>query len=406
MRVLVLCPHYLPGFRSGGPVRSVCSMIERLGDEIEFHVISHARDYRQKALYPNVPIGKWTQVGRAQVLYLRDRSLTPFSLGRHVRDAKPDAVYLNSFFHPQMTLGALLLRRLGLLPKVPFIIAPRGEFSSGALAIHPTKKWLFMAFARLIGLYDNLLWQASSDFEKQDILRGLKRDVRTVVMHVAPDMSSVHEALKDAGAREPKTPGILRLVFVGRVSKMKNLHYALDRLRNLRGAVTFDIFGPMEDRSYADLCKQAARALPDNVKVAFHGEIPHDEAVLAFARHHLFLLPTLGENFGHVILESLVAGCPVIISDKTPWRNLAGQGVGWDISLDDPQGFEDVLQQAIDMDGTSWEQLSTSAMSYAARATDDTHVLDATRRMFLQAQQILSGSRDQVSQTRTQRPNG
>ena len=33
-------------------------------------------------------------------------------------------------------------------------------------------------------------------------------------------------------------------------------------------------------------------------------------------------LPSKGENFGHIIMESLAASTPVIISDLTPWKDL------------------------------------------------------------------------------------
>ena len=31
------------------------------------------------------------------------------------------------------------------------------------------------------------------------------------------------------------------------------------------------------------------------------------------------------ENFGHVIVESWQNGCPVLISENTPWKNLESQ---------------------------------------------------------------------------------
>jgi hypothetical protein len=45
------------------------------------------------------------------------------------------------------------------------------------------------------------------------------------------------------------------------------------------------------------------------------------------AEYDLFLFPTLGENYGHVISEALASGCPVVISDQTPWRNLEAEGI-------------------------------------------------------------------------------
>ena len=55
------------------------------------------------------------------------------------------------------------------------------------------------------------------------------------------------------------------------------------------------------------------------------------------------ILPTFNENYGHVILESLTAGCPVIISDQTHWLTLSEKKAGWDLSLSDQQQFVDVI---------------------------------------------------------------
>ncbi len=68
-----------------------------------------------------------------------------------------------------------------------------------------------------------------------------------------------------------------------------------------------------------------------------HGPLPPDRVAEALRANHLLFLPTRSENFGHVILEALAAGCPVLLSDRTPWRNLARAGVGWDLPLDRPE---------------------------------------------------------------------
>jgi glycosyltransferase involved in cell wall biosynthesis len=65
------------------------------------------------------------------------------------------------------------------------------------------------------------------------------------------------------------------------------------------------------------------------------------------------LLPSLSENFGHAIFEALAAGTPVIIGDQTPWRGLAAQQAGWDVSVNDLAGFSIALQSAADMDSAT-----------------------------------------------------
>jgi glycosyltransferase involved in cell wall biosynthesis len=90
----------------------------------------------------------------------------------------------------------------------------------------------------------------------------------------------------------------------------------------------------------------------------------------------------LGENFCHVILESLAAGCPVLISDCTPWRNLASQGAGWDLPLEGPQGFRDVLQRCIDLEQDAYAELRRQARQFAVTYHRDCDGLRQNRRLF------------------------
>jgi glycosyltransferase involved in cell wall biosynthesis len=80
------------------------------------------------------------------------------------------------------------------------------------------------------------------------------------------------------------------------------------------------------------------------------------------------LLPTRNENFGYVILEALLAGCPVILSDQTPWRDLDEKQAGWVIPLGDEAGFVRALDAAIQMDAGDFHRRSTAAYQYAASA--------------------------------------
>jgi glycosyltransferase involved in cell wall biosynthesis len=100
------------------------------------------------------------------------------------------------------------------------------------------------------------------------------------------------------------------------------------------------------------------------------------------AEHKLFLIPTLGENFGHVIFESLAVGCPVLISDRTPWRGLEEKGVGWDVPLGDVARFRAILQECVDMDSEAYASLSQRARGYAVQYEQDSSVLDTYRVMF------------------------
>src|SRR5205807_5753274 len=92
--------------------------------------------------------------------------------------------------------------------------------------------------------------------------------------------------------------------------------------------VEFDIYGPLEDVAYWSRCQSSLREIPPWVQIRYRGELAPSEVCRTFAGYDAFVFPTLGENFGHVIAESLSASCPVICSDRTPWTSVLESGGG------------------------------------------------------------------------------
>jgi glycosyltransferase involved in cell wall biosynthesis len=378
MRVLVLSDYYLPGYRAGGPIRTLANMVEQLGHGLSFRVVTRDRDFGASEPYPDVEPGRWQRVGQAEVLYLAPQDLSLPALRRLLREAPYDVLYLNSFFSPSFTSEPLLLRRLGLIPRLPVVLAPRGEFSPGALRLKAARKRAFIAAARAAGLHDGVLWQASSEYEAADIRRWFSS---RAAVHVAPDVPG----RIGSGALPPRVPkcaGRLDAVFLSRISRKKNLDGALRMLAGVQGEVRLNIYGPLEDAAYWRECQRLIEALPPNVCVEYRGTVPHEEVASVLRQHHLFLFPTLGENFGHVILEALVAGCPVLLSDQTPWRGLEVAGVGWDLPLAEPAAFGAVLQRCIDMTDEEHAAWTERAAAYGARHSEDVTVLEQNRALF------------------------
>jgi glycosyltransferase involved in cell wall biosynthesis len=164
---------------------------------------------------------------------------------------------------------------------------------------------------------------------------------------------------------------------------MKNLDGALKMLNGLKGKVEFNIYGPMEDKSYWAECQKIISSLPENIEVKYCGSITHDKVGAVMSEHDIFFLPTLGENFGHVILEVLCAGCPVLISDQTPWQDLEDKGVGWDLPLSKPEMFQEVLQRCVEMNNDEYVKWSERALGYGLGVTKDDGVVEQNRELFL-----------------------
>ena len=126
----------------------------------------------------------------------------------------------------------------------------------------------------------------------------------------------------------------LRAVFAARIAPTKNLHFLLEVLARCDGDIHLDIIGPLEDPDYWARCQALMPRLPAAVSVEYIGEATHRDLQQRLSTYDVMILPTLGENFGHVIVEAWGAGCPVLVSDRTPWRQLTANGLGWDVPLD------------------------------------------------------------------------
>ncbi|MFQ5685030.1 MAG: glycosyltransferase family 4 protein [Candidatus Scalindua sp.] len=382
MRVLIFIENYLPGYRSGGPVRAISNIVEQLGDDILFKIVTRDRDCNDNVVYSDIIVNSWQQVGKAKVLYLSPQHLSLSKIRTLMLETEYDAVYLNSFFSRYFSIRQQLLSMLHMIPKKPFIIAPRGELSSGALSLNVFRKSIYISLAKIVGLCRHVNWHASSIFEVSDIMKCFGKEVRVKIVADLP--TPVHFAEDSLKYRE-KVVGRLKILFLSRITRMKNLSGALALLNGLNGDVEFNVYGPMRDTNYWKECERIISCLPRNIKVKYCGELSYKLVNSVMRDSDILFLPTLGENYGHVIIESLCSGCPVLISNRTPWRELKKKGVGWDLPLEEPEQFKLVLQQCIDMDTQSYRELSQGAYEYGLKCCQDENLPRKYRELFYSA---------------------
>lgn len=381
MRILTFADYFLPGFRAGGPIRTIANMVERMGHEHEFLIFTRDRDLGAASVYPGVTVDAWNRRGMAQVFYAGPGLRCVSHLHRALRDEAYDLLYLNSFFSWQNTLLPLLLRRLGQDRGRAVVMAPRGEFSVGALGLKSTKKRLHIALAKRLGIYQRITWQASSENEAADIRRVMGAVAANIL--VAPNLLPfvAGSAVTESAPTLPRSPGPLRIVFLSRISPMKNLDYLIRVMQQVRSPVVFNIFGPAENEAYWAACRQLLAALPANVQASYHGAVSAEQVSDIFAQHDLFVLPTRGENFGHVIFEALNAGTPVLLSDRTPWQE-DPDGALETLSLDDPVRWVQAIERRCLLSAFTLDEMRLAARAYTDTQVSSPHALDMNRRLF------------------------
>lgn len=379
-KILIFVDWYLPGYKAGGPIKSISSLVEYLKNDFDFLIVTSNCDFGETQPYSSVKSNLWVKVNDStSVFYASKDFLNRKNLLNLVQSVQYDAVYLNSFFSFNFSLLPLHFLRKGII-KTPVLLAPRGMLGAGALKLKSGKKKLFLYISKLIGLHKNICWHATSEQEKNEILTvfGAKARITTVSnlqFNLAPSRLE---------AADKKT-GELRLFFLSRVSEKKNLLFALKLLSKIEksSSVTFDIYGPIEDQAYWNRCLPLMEELRSKgMSVNYCGAIQNNKVAETIKPYHFLLLPTLNENYGHVIVESFLNGKPVIISDQTPWRDLEKSKAGWDIALNNISKFDSVLKMCVEMDNASYNELVRTTMEYANKNCDPESSILETKKMF------------------------
>ena len=341
--ILVVTGHYLPGYKAGGVLRNLVNTVDNLSDRFDFKIITRDRDLGDVAAYKGVQAAQWLKVGNASVYYLSPELECLMQLNQ-LLDATPhDLIYLSSYFDP-LTVRVLFSHKLRGIRKPQIIVAPFGEFAAASLMQKYPKKLIYMMIAKLMKLYADVIWRVSSEYEAADLVKVLGVPLKSIaITGDLPPKSSlpIPHPLTDGCILEGDC---LRVVFLSRIAREKNLDYALNILKKVRAEIIFDIYGPAENNDYWEECQRIGSELPPNVIMSYKGIVTPDQVIRVFAQYDLFLFPTGGEAYGNVIAESLAAGTPVLVSTETPWRNLMRDGLGWDLNLDDPSAFVSTIE--------------------------------------------------------------
>jgi glycosyltransferase involved in cell wall biosynthesis len=370
--ILIFVDHYLPGYRAGGPVQTLSALVESLGSKFSLFIVTSDRDLGDEQPYQDIPTSRWVRVGAARCIYLSRRQRSWARLRRIMSTTPHDLIYLNSLFSWALGIKPLLLWRLRAVPHAPLVLAPRGQLDPGALKFKRDKKAIFLLAARVFRLYDGVTWQATSETEAAHIRASARVEVVPNLMRpVAAHPRSI-----------TRKSGPLRIVFLSRISPKKNLIFALEVLSLVRTDVEFAIYGPIEDQRYWSRCVRLMHKLPSSVRATYEGPAEHTSVEAIFRGADLFFLPTKAENFGHVIAEALSAGCPVLISDQTPWRNLETLGVGWDLPLERPERFQQVIERWAQASDEERTRLSRAATVLASRMISDSDTIVRTVRLL------------------------
>lgn len=370
-KILIINPYYYPGYRSGGPQQTFMNIVEAYGDKYKFFILTLNHDMGCKKIYSDIQ-GGWNIVGKAKVKYVSEGEYTVSLISKLANEM--DLVYAGGLFE-KTTIIAMAANRLNKI-HCPFWIAPMGVFSEGAIKQKKIKKKVFITLGNIIGLFNNIRWSFTSELELKDFNLYMKSPKIYEIASDIPHKSDIEISNKF------KEKGKLKIIFLSRICQKKNLAYAIDIIGKLSGNIIFDIYGTKESKDYWELCEKKLSELPSNIQWAYNGEVEGSKTISVFSQYDIFLFPTLGENFGHVIFEALAAGCVPVISDTTPWTDFEKKKCGYIVSLDNKKEFISLIQNLVDANSDCMSEMSKNAFNESKTIYENSVINNGYIRIF------------------------
>jgi len=218
----------------------------------------------------------------------------------------------------------------------PFVLSPRGSLLPQRLAKSRLKKQVAALFFDARNVRRCALMHATSVEEAESIRSyGYRGPIAVIPNGIdVPADSTLLDSRRLAEtfrARFPETAGKRLLLFLSRIEPIKGV----TSLASVWGDLAHRypdwhlvIAGPVE-RNHIEDVKRILASRNVACRTSLTGPLYGEAREQAFAASDLFVLPTMSENFGMVIGESLARGIPAITTVGAPWPGLVAHSCGW-----------------------------------------------------------------------------
>jgi glycosyltransferase involved in cell wall biosynthesis len=333
-------------------------MVETLKQDYEFFIVASDADLDGTIISRQV--NTWNEIIPGHhVIYLSANQQNYSGYKRLIKETSPGIVYINGIFSWRFSILPLITAKRTGIKKI--IIGIRGMLHESALSIKSFKKNSFLKIAKLSGLYNDMTFHATDEFELYEAKNIFPKNEIKVAGNIPRPLKPF-----DMNRLRKKTANTLKMIWVGRISKEKNPLFLLEVLKKMPQRLSLDFYGSSIDRDYEETFKGKLKELPENIKLSLKGSQPPEEIEKAMQYADVFIACSTGENFGHAIYEALASGMPVIISNTTPWKDLAATNAGIDLPLE-IEKYKDAIQKFYEMEDAEYQEYRQGAYHLAKK---------------------------------------
>ncbi len=356
MKVLFPIGSFYPA-QGGGPCNTIYWMASALNTgSVKTSVVT-----TNKGLTPDegISLNTWIDSSHGRVKYVKTRfHFLPIKAihASFLEIRNSDVIHLTSIFYPLSIISFLIARFFNK----QIIWSPRGELDDAALIYNRVVKKFILSGLKLFGC-TKVLYHSTSKQESNYIRKNLFDSARVVEL---PNYMLLPEVLIE----EVKP----RFVYIGRIHPKKNLFELIDAFSRStvfqNSQYELHIAGDAAN-SYGEELSRKVEETRMGKKIKFLGVVTGLEKQELYASSYFTLLPSLTENFGNVVVESLAQGTPVIASVGTPWRSLQEQNAGFWVETSS-DNFLRVIEAAIRLAKHEYLEMRTQALRMATTQFD------------------------------------
>lgn len=328
--------------RYGGPSQAIIGMTKSLaeiGNKVTIFTTNQDGDGTL-----DVPLEESVWIDGVEIRYFPIQNPRFFgtslpmakALKKSLRNKEYDIVHIHSLYLFHGAVAAHYCRRY----HIPYIIRPHGTLDPFLYQRNRMKKAIVEYLFEKRNIKHARALHYTTE-EEQLLAMPFIQNNRGFVVPNGLYLEDYNVQIETGAFREkyPETKDKKIILFFSRLNFKKGLDLLIEAYHNvtqLREDVHLVITGPDND-GYGDTVRKWVRGRGIDAKVTFTGILTGKDKLEVLHDADMFVLPSYSENFGISVIEAMICGLPVIISDKVNiyreiLKNQAGEVVSCNVS--------------------------------------------------------------------------
>lgn len=303
MKILIITPSYKPAFIYGGPIFSVAYLAEELSNRNEVLVLSTTANGHDELDFSNT---NTQNIDGVNVKFFsrqtKDHTHLSFGLLKYLwqNGNQYEIVHIQSWWNLVALFSALICKIKGW----KYVITPRGMLSPYTYDSSILKRILHFFLGNFL-LKSAVIHATSSDEAVKIEALNSKYVIKVIPNFVNLDTPVLSKSVNNTS----------QLLFLSRIHPKKGLDILIKSIPMLDSNCHLNIVGD-GNSTYIQSLKSLVETLNIQDKITWHGSIYGDKKFEMYAHADLMVLPSHDENFANNVLESLLMGTPVVITEN------------------------------------------------------------------------------------------